>query len=468
MNNDEHKKMGIIKSQLNEVGYGFCAAKWFTSTIWLQNGMTSSCHHPPAHKIELSDINNNPSGLHNTAYKKQQRKEMILEQRPSECSYCWQVEDKSPESISDRYIKSSAIPWADIFNDVVDWQTYPEDVITITPDSYKRDFNPRVLEVSFDNLCNLDCSYCNTEFSSTWASDINKNGAYTNLKTKSKGTWEKAIEFDYDPKTEENVYTKSFFEWFDSGLKDDLIELRVTGGEPIRSPSFWKLVNKCEDVNFKFSVNSNMMLDTKRLSDLVSISHKFNDFDLFTSCETYGTHAEFIRQGLRYDQFLSNIKYFSTHAKYTNVTFMLTINALSLFGITKFLDDIVKLKQHFNNVRDFRMSINILRFPSFQSVNILPIDIKNERADDIDQWLDTNVSLISESDKHNVQRLVAYLRNISTSYEDSDSTSDKLNDFFQFYTQYAERHNTKVDEVFIESDNFIQWWSTLRDEYGTK
>ena len=31
----------------------FCAAKWYNATIWLGSGMTTSCHHPLPHKIDI-------------------------------------------------------------------------------------------------------------------------------------------------------------------------------------------------------------------------------------------------------------------------------------------------------------------------------------------------------------------------------------------------------------------------------
>ena len=36
---------------VNNISRSFCGAKWYNATIWLGNGTTASCHHPPAHKI---------------------------------------------------------------------------------------------------------------------------------------------------------------------------------------------------------------------------------------------------------------------------------------------------------------------------------------------------------------------------------------------------------------------------------
>jgi len=58
------------REKLNNVGCGFCLAKWTQVTMHLHNGMTHSCHHPTTHKIPLTEIANDPKALHNTNFKK--------------------------------------------------------------------------------------------------------------------------------------------------------------------------------------------------------------------------------------------------------------------------------------------------------------------------------------------------------------------------------------------------------------
>ena len=94
------------KRKLDEVGCGMCLAKWTQVTMHLQLGHTHSCHHPRTHKISLNELKRNPSALHNTQYKKIRRKEMLDGKRPSECDYCWNVEDNS-DRFSDRVFKSN-------------------------------------------------------------------------------------------------------------------------------------------------------------------------------------------------------------------------------------------------------------------------------------------------------------------------------------------------------------------------
>jgi hypothetical protein len=143
----------------------FCAAKWYNATIWLGSGQTTSCHHPPAHAIDLEELKVNPAALHNTAKKKDDRKKMLAGDRPAGCEYCWKIEDMSTDAISDRVYKSKIYPYSST-----------RMMLTIPPTH--QDVNLRTLEIAFDRTCQFACSYCNPAFSSTWVKDIKRNGPY--------------------------------------------------------------------------------------------------------------------------------------------------------------------------------------------------------------------------------------------------------------------------------------------------
>ena len=139
---------------LNSIGPGFCLAKWTQVTVHLESGTTHSCHHPVAHKIPLEEIEKDPGALHNTLFKKEQRKAMLQGKRPSECDYCWRIEDNTNQ-YSERVFKSHT-SWSQIDKDKIANSTGDEN------------FYPRYVEVSFSNVCNFKCTYCGPNFSSKW------------------------------------------------------------------------------------------------------------------------------------------------------------------------------------------------------------------------------------------------------------------------------------------------------------
>ena len=120
------KFLGDAEFMKANLGPALCLAKWKQVSLHLPTGLNNSCYHPPLHSIPVELLKDNPSALHNTPYKKEQRKIMLKQERPSECSYCWAMEDNG--KLSDRHYRSGE-PWAAKDFDVVVNSNGEEDVI---------------------------------------------------------------------------------------------------------------------------------------------------------------------------------------------------------------------------------------------------------------------------------------------------------------------------------------------------
>jgi len=59
-----------VKKYIDSYSTTLCLAKWYNATIWLGSGMTTSCHHPLPHFVQLHDVERTPKALHNTPQKK--------------------------------------------------------------------------------------------------------------------------------------------------------------------------------------------------------------------------------------------------------------------------------------------------------------------------------------------------------------------------------------------------------------
>ena len=123
-----------------------CQLKWNWSTIRLYNGITSSCHRVEGDLIGIENFDN----FHNTPKKLSDRKLMLQGQWPKGgCEYCQQIEKSG--GTSDRQ-----------FHLAIPNMTPPE--LESNPEAIE--VTPRILEVYFDNVCNMSCLYCWAGFSS--------------------------------------------------------------------------------------------------------------------------------------------------------------------------------------------------------------------------------------------------------------------------------------------------------------
>mgnify|MGYP003122122351 FL=1 len=70
----------------------YCSAKWQELFLFLNSGMTNSCHHPLPHKIPLDELEKNIFALHNTKHKMKMQELLLKGERPKECHMCWHIE----------------------------------------------------------------------------------------------------------------------------------------------------------------------------------------------------------------------------------------------------------------------------------------------------------------------------------------------------------------------------------------
>jgi organic radical activating enzyme len=443
MNDLEYKH-----SVLDPLSESFCAAKWYNATIWLGSGMSTSCHHPPAHLVDINKVQTNPKLLHNTPEKKADRAAMLGGLRPAGCEYCWKIEDMGRDAVSDRVYKSKIYP----IKALNDAYNTPADA----------DVDLRTLEIAFDRTCQFACSYCNPAFSSTWVKDIKRNGSYTGLVSDGRNHFTHAHEssqlYRYG---ETNPYVEAFFQWWESDLHRTLDELRITGGEPLMSADTWRLIewfktNKGKSTT-RLAINSNLGTDVD-LDRLLS-STAGMEIDLYTSNEAVGTQAEYIRDGLVWDDWANNVERLLDSGQFRGIHVMCTINALCLDSLDQLLETMLQWKTEYGR-EALSFTLNILRFPSFQSPLVLPDHLRTQYKDRLQAWLDANRTneFLHEHERNHLQRLIDYLDVVKTPHSEAFDMPKLLNDFKQFFSQYDSRRSKRFDTAFPA---LAEWYNTL-------
>jgi organic radical activating enzyme len=428
----------------------FCAAKWYNATIWLGSGMTTSCHHPPAHRVPVEEAQQNPRALHNSAQKKQDRAQMLAGERPPGCEYCWKIEDMGRDAVSDRVYKSKIYP-IEALNEAFN-----------TPAD--RDINLRTLEIAFDRTCQFACSYCNPAFSSTWVNDIKKHGAYEGLVSDGRNhfthTHDSAQLYTFN---QTNPYVDAFFAWWETDLHRTLQELRITGGEPLMSGYTWKLIEWFKTnqgkSNTRLAINSNLGFDEVKLTEFIEAVKPLPHVELYTSMEATWAQAEYIRDGLDYHQWLDNVQALVESGAVKSVHVMCTINALCLDSLVAHLDTMLEIKElHGRDAVNF--TLNILRFPSFQSALVLPDHLRTRYRLELEQWLFTNRNnpFLHEHEINHTQRLIDYLDVVKTPHSDTFERPALLNDFVKFYQQYDQRRGKDFAAAF---PNLTEWYNSI-------
>jgi hypothetical protein len=447
------------RNKLNMVGCGFCLAKWTQVTMHLHNGTTHSCHHPKPHKIPLEEILSNPTALHNTNFKKQIRKEMLEEKQPEECDYCWNIENAS-YAFSDRTLKSSE-PWS---------APYLEDILK---SGWKKNYNPKYVEVSFSNTCNFKCSYCGPQYSSKWMEEINTHGPYKTSTNYNDIEWFKKEDTMPYLASENNPYVDAFWKWWPE-MYQDLHTFRITGGEPLLNKDTFKILDyiiETPNPNKKLSlcINSNLGIPKKLFDEFVNRIEKILDnelvheFIIFTSCDTWGPQAEYIRNGFEYNLFKERIDFLLDKFKPLTIDIMSTYNALSVPNYKYLIEDVAELKKrHHNPYRYWGSSLlldsSYLRFPEHQTVKILDeswVSAIDEQAKLVDFYEQVRTGIVDGHGFTDIEiNKIIRIKDWFTSTEGNKMIDTNRKDFYKFITEHDIRRNTNFCKTFPELEEF--------------
>ena len=196
-----------------------------------------------------------------------------------------------------------------------------------TFDSFKNnEYAIRHLDVRNNNLCNLECTICNSYYSSKWADRLGE--------TKFINT-----NFDVDLTNVEHIY--------------------FAGGEPLINPKHWQVLDSIPDPSkVIFQYNSNLT----SIKNIEKYWPRFKRVFVNASMDAIGVLGEQLRYGTNWDKWTINLH---TAAKYARVTVNPTISVLNIFNLKEI--------EEWSN---YPVEYNILTDPQYLCVSVLPNELK--------------------------------------------------------------------------------------------
>ena len=443
---DQSRFMSSAEQMKENLGPALCLAKWKQVSLHLQTGMNNSCYHPPLHAIDPANIKTNPAALHNTEHKKAQRVIMLQNQKPTECSYCWNMEAEN--KLSDRHYRSGE-PWAAVDFEKIKNSTGKEN-----------DVVPSYVEVNFNNACNLKCSYCSPQFSSNWADEAERMGPYptsTPHNSMDHFTGNRRI----IPAREHNPYVEAFWAWWPT-LYPSLEHFRMTGGEPLMDKNTYRVFDYVlanPSPRLHLNVTSNFSVEDTLFEKYLSYvkqlcTPNIEHFMQYVSLDSgSGPQAEYIRYGMNADRVIRNVDRYLTEVPNRNsLTFIITMNNLGVTGFQNYMEWILTLRRtHSHTYQRVWFDTPVLREPAWQSLQILP----ESYAQQLEQARDYMLENLATQDNplhgfkdYEVQRLerdIAWMRSVQ-----NQNHSAAKADFYRFFTEHDRRRGTDFLKTFPE------------------
>jgi sulfatase maturation enzyme AslB (radical SAM superfamily) len=212
----------------------------------------------------------------------------------------------------------------------------------------------------FNNLCNFKCRMCGDMLSSSWEAESRKHKSWS----KESQPW-MASPLREQIKTFQDKQVVQ--EFVDSIETKQVREIYWCGGEPLMWDMHWKAMERIIELGFADQVyvryNTNLSRTSFGKSNLFDLLGYFNDWQVCASMDGTGEVAEYIRDGLDYEQWLRNFKEglsVSTNPRQMRLDYTITMPGLlelkNMFDLSQKLDTEILTKIMFTFSNDEVMS----------------------------------------------------------------------------------------------------------------
>jgi organic radical activating enzyme len=292
----------------------YCSIKFTELQVELQSRRLYNCCKAYPERVDLDWLEKNPGKLFYTPTMIADRELMLEGERSKSCEFgCYKYEDQGLTSW-----RQSAEQRQDIKKKI------------------SNIYNPlESLTISLSYDCNLTCIYCDSNWSSAWSRDIEKNGQYNiegydNKFDSWRILWQKM-------KQKERSNNSRFFQLLlnEINLSPQLKSISILGGEPFLHNELLEIIEKINDK--KIIILSGLGVSLDRLKKIVEvIKNKKNNISLLISAENTKKFFEFVRYGTTWRKFIEHIDYLNENN--IKFGFTATISNLTSFDVIPFYE----------------------------------------------------------------------------------------------------------------------------------
>jgi hypothetical protein len=271
-----------------------CLLKWAWSSVYLNQGTSSSCHRTDQQPIPPDNF----ASFHNLPNKIEARQMMLRGEWPQGgCQYCEKIETAG--GMSDRQYQLHARH---------DHDRTPHELFE---DPTTVEVVPTILEVYFNNVCNMACLYCGSHFSTKWEEENRRFGAFKQGR----------VEFGFNQPSNPN-YEKMLADfWTYLTEKDRYKHIRyyqILGGEPFFQKEFDTSIDFWEshpNPELTFNIITNLKVPPKKFRDYIDRfgrmveSGALKRLQITGSIDAWGPQEEYVRWGLDLAEWTENWEY---------------------------------------------------------------------------------------------------------------------------------------------------------------
>jgi hypothetical protein len=290
-----------------------CSWKWEFLLFNVKSGYATMCCDHDGDRADLNSISKDISVLINSQSMINDRQSMLAGESLPNCQRCYRHITENTNIGGTMY---------ENYNDIT------------TSGKLKS------LGIMLNTTCLYTCVYCTEHFSSSWYSDIEKNGAYQlhNQSAHNLSTLDKVQHKISIVDVKQSRYYDALRELLKSDISDELSTLRIGGGEPLLYETLRDFIYNTQSLRPNLSIEIYTGLGVSEnifeqfLKDTADIKTKLK---IVLSQESVGPQAEFMRYGTnwsKWESMANRLLELGYHIEFNSV-----LNIISLFTMQDFL-----------------------------------------------------------------------------------------------------------------------------------
>jgi hypothetical protein len=446
-----------------------CTLRWDYPIINFGRSEARLCCRTPGKRISKEEIEKHGTNVFlNNDFQIERRLEMLKGIRHKDCASCWKLEDNgmqspriphSHENFVYQMLERGVVSQeeASKYSDFSEWAK------TVTIDHpVLKSYYPNMLEISLGNFCDMKCMYCNHHYSTQWASEAIKYGEI------------RQDQYDREFPEGDPQYEELFWKWFNETGKHSLDRIGIIGGEPLIMPKFYEFIERLYDsyadmpekkkkVSLWIVTNLNTpKLYFEKFQQFMPRITEFFKLEIHASMESMGPQAEYIRNGVNWKRFESNVRSLLDSDYEMAFGFQMAVNALNIPHFKEYLMWIKSLHDTYD--KPITLKQNVISFPDWQSPLILTPDFA-DYLDDTIIWLNSikdEMKLVND-DFGQWSKYPEFLSGIANGIRNSRADNEKRRKFYTWFKMYDQRRDINFLETFPHHTKFWELCKSLEE-----
>lgn len=322
----------------------YCSQKFDWLEVRLYDGYVASCCQAEPSRLTPDMLDRDSAAFFNWPDIMTERQDMLHNVRTAGCeNSCWKLEDQAQSS------RRTEIKIHKRYHDVRQL--------------------PRTLNLVVNNTCNLTCSYCCKNFSSSWLRDIVTNGDYGIDSDQSRYNAD-ARDIMMHRVSQKIMAQSSIGQKIMDQIRlsrDHVQEILLSGGEPLLYQDLESVLDLFADKDIQ--IYTGLGVPKQRVQNLLPLLERPN-VRVTISAENTGAYHEFNRYGRSYQEFLNNLDLLLQHPR---INFASTISNLTVLDFANFA--------RLHHARD--ITLNYVFEPGFMHPSVLDPDTKSAVLDQL-------------------------------------------------------------------------------------